>query len=170
MDGLLTLAKLVSHTLDFHREDVEAKELTELAAEPLRAMLQQKQVDLEILSKGQGEQEVWLSADMQWTAEALLNILKNCLEHTPENSKIRVICEENPLYTEMVIEDGGRGFSKKDIPHLFERFYRGADAAKGSAGIGLALAKGIIEKQNGQVRAENSAQGHARFCIRWYHP
>ena len=94
-------------------------------AEPLRAMLQQKQVDLEILSKGQGEQEVWLSADMQWTAEALLNILKNCLEHTPENSKIRVICEENPLYTEMVIEDGGRGFSKKDIPHLFERFYRG---------------------------------------------
>lgn len=170
VDGLLTLAKLDSHTLEFHREDVEAKELTELAAEPLRAMLQQKQVDLEILSKGQGEQEVWLSADMQWAAEALLNILKNCLEHTPENSKIRVICEENPLYTEMVIEDGGRGFSKKDIPHLFERFYRGADAAKGSAGIGLALAKGIIEKQNGQVRAENSAQGHARFCIRWYHP
>lgn len=64
MDGLLTLAKLDSHTLEFHREDVEAKELTELAAEPLRAMLQQKQVDLEILSKGQGEQEVWLSADM----------------------------------------------------------------------------------------------------------
>ena len=170
VDGLLTLTKLDSHTLEFHRQDVEAKELMELAAEPLRAMLGQKHVELEIVTKGQGESEVWLSADMQWTAEALLNILKNCLEHTPENSKIRVICEENPLYTEMLIEDGGKGFSKKDLPHLFERFYRGEDAAKDSAGIGLALAKGIIEKQNGQVRAENSAQGHARFCIRWYHP
>lgn len=170
VEGLLTLAKLDSHTMVFHRQNVEAKELIELAAEPLRAMLRQKRVELACSIGGTKEQEIWLFADVQWTAEALLNILKNCLEHSPKDSKISVSCEENPLYTELIVEDGGRGFSKKDLPHLFERFYRGEEAADGSAGIGLALAKSIIEKQNGQVRAENSAQGHARFCIRWYHP
>lgn len=169
VEGLLTLAKLDSHTLELHPGNVEAKELIELAAEPLRALMRKKQVGLEFLTEEQDETEIWLYADVQWTAEALLNILKNCMEHSPENSKITVSCGTNPLYTEMMIEDGGCGFSKKDLPHLFERFYRGEKSAKDSAGIGLALAKAIIEKQNGQVRAENSAQGHARFCIRWYH-
>ena len=95
----MTLAKLDSHTLVFHRQNVEAKELIELAAEPLRAMLRQKRVELACSIGGTKEQEIWLFADVQWTAEALLNILKNCLEHSPKDSKISVSCEENPLYT-----------------------------------------------------------------------
>ena len=105
---------------------------------------------------------------MQWTSEAILNVLKNCAEHTPQGGVIRINYEQNPLYTELLIEDGGTGFSKKDMPHLFERFYRGERAGKDSAGIGLALTKLILEEQNGQIRAENSADGHARFCIRFY--
>lgn len=166
VSSLLTLAKLDSHTLEFRQETIELEELIEVSAEPLREMMQQKHVRLEIRHDSDGE--VCIQADMQWSSEAVVNILKNCLEHTPEGGKISVSYERNPLYVQVMIEDGGSGFQQKDLPHVFERFYRGEKAAKDNAGIGLALAKSIIEAQNGQVRAENSPAGHARFIIRLY--
>ena len=75
---------------------------------------------------------------------------------------------QNPLYTEILIWDEGDGFVKKDIPHLFERFYRGENTREGGIGIGLALAKEVIERQNGTIRAENRSEGGARFTIRFY--
>ena len=101
--------------------------------------------------------------------EAFGNIIKNCMEHTPEQGNIRIACQDNPIYTEIVIRDSGVGFDEADIPHLFERFYRGAGSSKDSAGIGLALSRSIIEKENGTVTAENAETGGARFCIKFYH-
>ena len=100
--------------------------------------------------------------------EALLNLLKNCVEHTPKGGKIVVSYSRNPIYTELRMEDGGIGFAAKDIPHLFERFYRGKEAANDNAGIGLALAKAVVERQNGRLLAENTAEGHACFRVKWY--
>lgn len=167
VDGLLALAKLDSHTLKLHMEAADMEDLLDAAKEPLQDMLDKRQVKLDVRPPESG-QEIWINADMQWTSEAILNVLKNCAEHTPQGGVIRINYEQNPLYTELLIEDGGTGFSKKDMPHLFERFYRGERAGKDSAGIGLALTKLILEEQNGQIRAENSADGHARFCIRFY--
>lgn len=168
-DGLLTLAKLDSHTLELQVQEVELEELIQQALEPLRELLKRKNIELIRRPKTTDRpQELWLKTDLHWTAEALLNVIKNCAEHTPENGKIFLDYSQNPLYTEITVEDSGNGFSKKDLPHLFERFYKGEHAQKDSAGIGLALARLILEKQNGVIHAENSPQNHARFIIRIY--
>lgn len=165
VNGLLTLAKLDSHTLELHPEDIDTEELLRESAAPLKGLMGQNEIALDICKN---DKEILLHADALWTPEAFLNILKNCMEHTPKGGRIRVDITQNPLYTEITIEDGGSGFQKKDLPHLFERFYKGEGASKDSAGIGLALAKAIIERQGGQIHAENSPQAHARFCIRFY--
>lgn len=168
VSGLLSLAKLDSHGIVFKEERLELSELLEAAAEPLKGMMDEKGVSL--MAEEALETSCYIYADRQWTEEALLNILKNCVEHTPAGGRITVSCSQNPIYTELEIEDGGNGFAKKDLPHIFERFYRGEGAAKDNAGIGLALSRAVIEQQNGHIHAANSADGHARFCIRWYHP
>ena len=106
--------------------------------------------------------------DMKWSIEAFSNLVKNCIEHTPKDKTITISYDENPLYCLIKIEDEGEGFELADMPHLFERFYKGKNAAKGSIGIGLALAKTIIEEQNGYIEAENRKEGGARFTIKFY--
>ena len=107
------------------------------------------------------------TGDLVWTAEALGNLLKNCMEHTPAGGTISVTAEETALYTAITVEDTGSGFDPADIPHLFERFYKGSNAAEGSYGIGLALARTIITAQNGTIQAMNGSNG-ARFEVRFY--
>ena len=108
-----------------------------------------------------------VAADLDWTMEAVMNLMKNCMEHSLGGT---VYCSyaQNPLYTEIRIWDEGEGFAKEDIPHLFERFYRGKNEREGGIGIGLSLSKEIIERQNGTIRAENRPEGGALFEIRIY--
>lgn len=108
-----------------------------------------------------------VSCDLVWTAEALGNILKNCMEHTPEGGIITVTASETALYTQIEVTDTGSGFDPKDIPHLFERFYKGSNASENSYGIGLALARTVITSQNGTVQAMNGEIG-AKFVIKFY--
>jgi signal transduction histidine kinase len=106
--------------------------------------------------------------DAGWTSEAITNILKNCMEHTPKGGSITVTVLENALYSQIVIEDTGKGLRPQDLRHIFERFYKGADSARESVGIGLALSKTIILKQNGTIQAKNRKEGGAQFVIRFY--
>lgn len=191
VSGLLALAKLDSHGIVFCKERIAVTELVESVSESLREMMAARQITVavegyipgnmyqdkaeyktegSIAESGQyaAETECFIYADRQWTEEALLNILKNCVEHTPDGGRIRVSFGRNPIYVELRMEDGGSGFAAKDLPHIFERFYRGEGAAKDNAGIGLALAKAVLEEQNGYLYAENSADGHACFRIKWY--
>ncbi|HBF4089757.1 TPA: sensor histidine kinase, partial [Clostridioides difficile] len=97
--------------------------------------------------------------DIDWSVEALVNIIKNCVEHTPEFGNIIITYKENPLFSELIIKDEGEGIDKKDIPHVFKRFYRGRSSSKeDSVGIGLAMSKSIIESQNGDIYV-NSEKG-----------
>ena len=89
-------------------------------------------------------------------AEALGNITKNCIEHTPAGGKVQMRMESNPMYFEIVVEDNGDGIDPADLPHLFERFYRGKNASKDSVGIGLALSRAVIERHGGVVDVELS--------------
>ena len=96
-----------------------------------------------------------------------MNLMKNCMEHH-RGGTIHCSYAQNPFYMEILIWDEGEGFAKEDIPHLFERFYRGQNAGEGGIGIGLALSKEIIECQNGSIRGVNRPDGGALFEIHFY--
>ena len=107
-------------------------------------------------------------ADRKWTLEAVENIVKNCLEHTPEGGKILISGSQNALYTELLIADTGAGIAKEDLPHIFERFYKGKNSSEESVGIGLALAAAIVTRQGGVLQARNGREGGAEFVLRFY--
>ena len=106
--------------------------------------------------------------DFQYCTEAVTNLLKNCMEHTPQGGRIKVEARENGIYTEIVITDSGNGIDEKDLPHIFERFYRSSEFAKSGYGIGLSFAQKIIVAQNGSLRVRNAVPNGAEFEIRLY--
>ena len=158
---LLKLARLDAGTVEFRRETCSLRTLAGQAAAPLAVLLDLKSQALRI----EGDADAFV--DPVWTLEAVSNLVKNCVEHTPEGGVIRVCLTQNPLYAEIVVEDNGPGFSREDLPHLFERFYRGKGSTEGF-GIGLALARGVFTSQNGAFKAENRPKGGARFIGRFY--
>lgn len=163
-ETLLTLSKIDAGTLKMEHAPVDLYTLLCLAAENLQELLSQKEVQVEIPDRGSAE----MYGDMEWSMEAVMNLMKNCMEHTPAGGKIYCDYGANPLYVWIRIQDDGPGFAAEDLPHLFERFYQGKDAAGGGAGIGLALARSIFELQNGNITARNRPEGGACFEIRIY--
>lgn len=110
-------------------------------------------------------EEIQLYGDIKWLAEALSNVVKNCIESTSDGGQVKISAEENAMYVKLCVIDSGTGIAEEDIPHLFERFYRGKNSGKNGAGIGLALAKAIITQQNGRIIAENIMPCGAKFTI-----
>lgn len=163
-EALLLLSRIDAGTLPLEKKEVDVFTLLMLAADNLRELLARAEVAVQIPEAG----EIVVLADMEWTMEAIMNLLKNCMEHTPPGGCVHCSYEQNPLYTQIRIWDTGAGFAKEDLPHLFERFYRGRDAQKGGIGIGLALSKAILESQNGTVSALNLPEGGACFEVRIY--
>lgn len=162
-EALLLLARLDAGTLVLKREETDVYTLLMLAADNLQEIFAYWKVSVDIPEHG----EMPVVADQDWTMEAVMNLMKNCAEHSA-GGRVRCFYEQNPLYTEIRIQDDGAGFDREDLPHLFERFYRGRDAAEGGIGIGLALAKELIMRQNGAIRARNLPEGGACFEIRFY--
>ena len=104
---------------------------------------------------------------MNWIAEALANILRNSMEYTPPGGHIRITAEENALFTVITVTDSGPGIAPEDLPHLFDRFYKGRGSSGNGYGIGLSLAQKIIHAQGGTLRAFNTPEG-ACFEIKFY--
>lgn len=161
---LLKIAKLDAGTVNFKSEKVLVKDLISMASDPLLIPIELREQELIINCKGDES----FTGDKSWTAEALGNVLKNCMEHTPNGGKIEILTSENAIFTEIIVCDNGRGISKEDLPHLFERFYKGSNSSEQSVGIGLSLSRLILARQNGTVKAENRKHGGARFIIRLY--
>lgn len=161
-EALLLLSRIEAGTLPLAAEKVDVFTLLTLAGDNLQELFHRAQVSLHIPEAG----EMAMTADLEWTMEAVMNLMKNCLEHTPPGGKVSCAYEQNPLYIQIRIWDSGSGFAEEDLPRLFERFYRGAGS--GGIGIGLSLAKEIIERQNGTISARNLAEGGACFEIRMY--
>ncbi len=164
VEALLKLSRLDAGTVEFNLERVTAERIVKNAAEPLAIPLEVRGVELELDLDGTES----FSADPAWCAEAVGNLLKNCMEHTPPGGTITVRARENALYTELTVSDTGEGFSREDLPHIFERFYRGKNADAQSAGVGLALAKTVIDRSGGVIRAGNAPGGGAVFTVRFY--
>ena len=163
-ESLLTLSKIDAGTLPFCRTTVDIYTALTLAAENVSGLLQKENVSISIPDNGCVE----FSGDLEWTMEALINLLKNCMEHSQPGGTVHCDYSGNPLYARIRIWDEGAGFDPADIPHLFERFYRGRRAAGNGIGIGLALSRSIFALQNGTIAAYNREEGGACFEIRVY--
>ena len=163
VETLLKLSKIDAGTAQFRADPVSVAELIEKAAQPLRIPMELREQSFTVHKTGEH-----FTGDLNWTTEALGNILKNCMEHTPVGGVITVTAEETALFTEIIVEDSGPGISKADLPYLFDRFYKGEGSSDDSVGIGLALSRSIIAAQNGTIKVENVPTGGARFTIRFY--
>lgn len=162
ISALLKMSRLDAGTVQFHREPCSAESLLKKAIDPLQVLLDLRNLTIESNADGT------VYADRLWTGEAISNIIKNCMEHTPMGGKISIKAKETPIFSEIVIKDTGSGIEKEDLPHIFERFYKGKKSEENSFGIGLALSRMIVMGQNGTIKAENHPDGGALFTIRFY--
>ncbi|WP_455500163.1 sensor histidine kinase [Gemmiger sp.] len=166
MDWLLTtllkISRLDAGVIALQCEPVPLAALVDTAAEPLRIPLELHTIALDVQIPPTAAWQV----DRLWLAEALRNILKNCMEHTPDGGCVTVKCDDNPLFTALTIHDSGPGFDEAELPHLFDRFYRGKGSGTGY-GIGLALAQSIITRQGGTITAKNAPEGGAVFVVQF---
>ena len=159
---LLKISQLDTGTVHFGKKTIRLKTLIKNSCSPLLIPIELRGQELIIRTEGN------FYGDPAWTSEAVGNIVKNCMEHTPDGGKIEIEAAENALYSEIVIKDNGTGISQEDLPHIFERFYKGKDSDSKSFGIGLALSRMIIAEQKGSVKAENRKPTGALFTIRFY--
>lgn len=162
--ALLKVAQLKSDTVKLKKEKISVEKVISKALEPLRIQAEIKNVEI----KQKIENGTNYKGDFYWSIEAISNILKNCIEHSENGGSIEIISKINPIYTEIVITDEGNGICKEDLPHLFERFYRGNNSGSESIGIGLYLTKMIISKQNGVITAKNRENKGAEFNIKFF--
>lgn len=164
VSSLLKLSKIDAGTVQFKKEVISVKELLTKSLEPVLIPMEIKEQTLSI----EGEDTTSFVGDLNWTAEAVLNILKNCVEHTPVGGKITISSAENALFTEIIIADNGKGISKEDLPYIFKRFYKGKNASEDSIGIGLAMAHSIITSQNGAIGVKSEKEIGTQFHIKFY--
>ena len=163
-EALLLMSRIDAGTLVFDRKPTDVFTILSLASDNLYELFMQKGVLIDIPEMG----EMNINVDLNWTMEAFMNLMKNCMEATGIDTAVHCSYEKNPLYVQIRIWDEGEGFAKEDFPHLFERFYHGEKAKNTGIGIGLSLSKAIIERQNGIIRAFNLPNGGACFEIRFY--
>ncbi len=165
IEALLKISRLDAGCVTLRQESIPVARLIANAQEPLAIPMELRGQCFAFTARTKRESVL---CDLSWTTEAIGNILKNCMEHTPDGGEIRVLTSENPIFTEIIIEDNGPGLDHEDLPHLFERFYKGKDSSEQSIGIGLALARVIFSRQNATIKAENRAEGGARFIVHFY--
>lgn len=163
-ESLLTLSRIDAGTLPLEHEKVDIYTALTLAADNLSDLLLKENISVSIPENGC----ISIMGDMEWTMEALLNLMKNCMEHSPQGGTVHCDYSDNPIYTTILIWDEGEGFCQEELPYLFERFYRGKRAAPNGIGIGLSLAKSIFELENGNITARTLPDGGACFEIRIY--
>lgn len=163
-EALLLLSRIDAGTLTIDRKTTDVFTLLTLASDNLHELSVQKGVAIEVPEM----EEIAVCVDLDWTMEAVMNLMKNCIEAVESGTVVHCACEKNPLYVEIRIWDEGQGFAKEDIPRLFDRFYRGKKAEGAGIGIGLSLSKAIIEMQNGTIRAYNLPDNGACFEIHFY--
>jgi len=170
MDWLLTtllkISKIDAGTVIFQKEETTLTELIKKSAEPFFIPLELRNIKLKTNCAGN------VTCDINWTAEAIGNIIKNCTEHVGDTLRgvptIEINCIENAIYAEIIICDNGAGIAPEDLPYIFERFYQAENAKNENFGIGLALCKVILSEQNATIKVANREDGGACFTVRFY--
>ena len=164
VNSLLKLSKLDANSVHFIKKQVCVQEIINNAIKNVSILCDLKNINILI----EENKNIKINCDFKWQVEALTNIIKNCIEHSKDNSKIEIHYEENSVYTKIEIKDHGIGINKQDLPHIFERFYKGKNSSNESNGIGLALAKSIIESNNGYIDVESEVGIGSLFIIKYF--
>lgn len=163
VESILKLSKIDSNSIKFIKKEVFIKDIINEAVKNVSMLSELKNIEI-IVS---GDDSIKTICDLKWQVEAITNILKNCIEHSYENRKIYINYNQNNMYTELKIEDNGTGIDAKDLPHIFERFYKGKNSSSDSVGIGLALSKSIIESNNGYIQVGSKLNKGTTFIIKY---
>ena len=163
VQNLLILSKFDANTITFNENEEKLEDIIEEAKQNVASICDLKNIQIIL----EGKEDAKTTCDLKWQVEALTNILKNCAEHSNNNTKINVLYSENNMYSEIVIKDEGSGIDQKDLKHIFERFYKGKNSDKDSIGIGLSLAKTIIEKDNGFITVDSELGKGTTFNIKY---
>lgn len=161
--SMLKLSKLDANVVQFYDEKINLNKFIGEIIKNLEILIEVKNQKIII----DGNENVSFIGDYKWQQEAITNIIKNCIEHNANNGTIYINYEENSLFTKITIRDEGEGISKEDLKHIFERFYKGKNSSENSVGIGLALAKNIIEKNNGMINCKSELDKGTEFVIKY---
>lgn len=160
---LLKLARFDSNVITLKKEEINVKDLFKEVKDNLAILIELKNININF----KGNRDITFIGDYKWEVEALTNILKNCLEHTPNNKNIYLSCFDNALYTKIIIKDEGEGIDKEDLKHIFERFYKTKNSSNDSIGIGLSLAYTIIKQDNGYIKVKSVLNKGTTFEIKY---
>lgn len=160
---LLKISKFDADTVTLKKDSVELSEVIKKSLQPFLI-----QAELRGITIDSRCDEAKFSGDLLWTTEAVQNIVKNCLEHMEDGGTLKINGVQTAIYTELTIKDDGCGIEKEDLPHIFERFYRGKNSSPDSVGIGLALSKSIFNRENAVVDVESEIGKGTTFTIRFY--
>lgn len=161
---ILKLSKFDANTISYIEEDKYLKDIVNESVKNVSILCDLKNIKIKI----NGDNNAKIKCDFRWQVEAITNIIKNCVEHSKENDQIIILYEKNNVYSSIMVKDHGQGIAKKDLSHIFERFYKGKNCSSDSIGIGLSLSKAIIEKSNGQIMVESDRNG-TKFTIKYFH-
>lgn len=161
--NLLKISKLDAGTAEFKKEGFSVCSALNQSIKPFLITMELKEITL--INKAN---DFIVCGDESWTAEALGNIIKNCIEHTGKGGRLEIYTQATTVYDSVLIRDNGCGIAKEDLPHIFERFYHGKNASSDSVGIGLALSKAIFEKENASIEVASEEEKGTQFEIRFY--
>ena len=161
--SLLKMAKFDAGTIKMENSKINAKKLIDNVLDNLSILIEIKEI--EVITKI--DEKASFIADYKWQLEAITNIVKNAIEHSMQNSKIYITVENTSMFLKIKVRDEGKGISKKDRKHIFERFYKSRDSKEGKVGIGLPLAKTIIEQNNGYIKVDSEPDKGTTFEIKY---
>lgn len=164
VQALLKLSKFDTNTIKFTNKEEKVIDILNTAIQNVSVLCDLKDIEIVVT----GDIENTINCDIRWQVEAISNILKNSVEYSKDSSKIQIVCNKNKVYSEIRIIDNGKGIDKEDIKHIFERFYKGKSSSRDSVGIGLALAKTIIEQNNGTISVESEIGKGTIFIIKYF--
>lgn len=164
VQSILTLSKLDANSIVLKSREERISRIIDECIRNTEVLSELKGVTV----SGECDCCVTLNCDFKWLCEALTNIVKNCVEHTQSSGRVIISTEKTKLYTKITVSDNGEGITPEDLPHIFERFYKGKNSSDESIGIGLALAKTIIEKSGGIISVTSSVGKGTTFDIRFF--
>lgn len=161
--SLLKLSKFDANVVKFNKESVYLKDIIIESIKNVSMIKELKNITIKV----SGDDNIKLLCDFKWQVESITNILKNSIEHTSEYGTVEVNYSENKLYTRILIKDNGKGINSDDLPHIFDRFYKGENGSDDSFGIGLSLSKTIIEKEGGSITVKSTPNIGTIFTIKY---
>ena len=164
VQNLLKLSKFDANVIKFNKEDVLIKNIVEEAIKKVSALSELKGISIKV----SGDKNAIINCDFMWEVEAISNIIKNSIEHIGNDGFVEINYTKNKAYSRILIRDNGLGIDSEDLPHIFDRFYKGKNTSRDSVGIGLALSKSIIEKDNGSISVKSTPNIGTIFTIKFF--